>query len=106
GLVWLFPHGFTIEGYTELLKHSNIWIGYRNTIFYTVVGTAIGLAVNLSAAYALSREDLFGRKTLSVFFIFTMFFSGGLIPTFLAIRDFHLYNSWLVVVLPFSVAVF
>ncbi len=106
GLVWLFPRGFTLEGYAELLKHSNIWIGYRNTIFYTIVGTAIGLAVNVSAAYALSRKDLFGRKTLSLFFIFTMFFNGGLIPTFLAIRDFNLYNSWLVVVLPFSVAVF
>ncbi|WP_027086162.1 carbohydrate ABC transporter permease [Cohnella panacarvi] len=106
GLVWLFPRGFTLEGYTELLKHSNIWIGYRNTIFYTIAGTAIGLAVNVSAAYALSRRDLFGRKTLSLFFIFTMFFNGGLIPTFLAIRDFNLYNSWLVVVLPFSVAVF
>lgn len=106
GQVWVFPKGFTLEGYQELLRHENIWIGYRNTILYTVVGTLIGLVVNISAAYALSRKDLVGRKFFSLFFIFTMFFSGGLIPTFLTIRDFHLYNTFLVMVLPFSVVVF
>ncbi|WP_435367809.1 carbohydrate ABC transporter permease [Paenibacillus illinoisensis] len=106
GQVWIFPKGFTLEGYKELLRHENIWIGYRNTILYTVVGTLIGLVVNISAAYALSRKDLVGRKFFSLFFIFTMFFSGGLIPTFLTIRDFHLYNTFLVMVLPFSVVVF
>ncbi|MFD1955230.1 carbohydrate ABC transporter permease [Paenibacillus thailandensis] len=106
GQVWLYPRGFTLEGYRELLNHSNIWIGYRNTILYTAVGTAIGLAVNLSAAYALSRKDLFGRNTITLFFIFTMFFNGGLIPTFLTIRDFGLYDTFLVMVLPFAVGVF
>ncbi|WP_354486072.1 carbohydrate ABC transporter permease [Paenibacillus sp. PvP094] len=106
GQVWVFPKGFTLEGYKELLRHESIWIGYRNTILYTVVGTLIGLVVNISAAYALSRKDLVGRKFFSLFFIFTMFFSGGLIPTFLTIRDFHLYNTFLVMVLPFSVVVF
>lgn len=106
GQVWVFPKGFTLEGYKELLRHENIWIGYRNTILYTVVGTLFGLVVNISAAYALSRKDLVGRKFFALFFIFTMFFSGGLIPTFLTIRDFHLYNTFLVMVLPFSVVVF
>lgn len=106
GKVWLFPKGFTLDGYKELLKHKEIWIGYRNTILYTAVGTAIGLVVNVSAAYALSRKDLVGRKFISLFFIFTMFFNGGLIPTFLTIRDFHLYNTFLVMVLPFSVSAF
>lgn len=106
GLVWLYPRDFTLDGYLELFKHANIWIGYKNTILYTVVGTAIGLVVNVSAAYALSRRDLVGRKPITLFFIFTMFFNGGLIPTFLTIQDFHLYNTFLVVVLPFSVVVF
>jgi ABC-type sugar transport system, permease component len=106
GQVWIFPKGFTLDGYKELLNHANIWIGYRNTIVYTVVGTLIGLIVNVSAGYALSRKDLVGRKFLSLFFIFTMFFNGGLVPTFLTIRDFHLYDTFLVMVLPFSVAVF
>ncbi|OMF75954.1 carbohydrate ABC transporter permease [Paenibacillus glucanolyticus] len=106
GQVWLVPKDFTLAGYQELLKHSNIWIGYRNTIVYTIVGTAIGLVVNISAAYALSRKDLAGRKYFSLLFIFTMFFNGGLIPTFMTIRDFHLYDTFLVMVLPFSVAAF
>lgn len=106
GQMWFFPVGFTLAGYQELLSHSNIWIGYKNTILYTVTGTVIGLAVNISAAYALSRKDLAGRKFFTLFFIFTMFFNGGLIPTFLTIRDFHLYDTFLVMVLPFSVAVF
>lgn len=106
GKVWLLPSGFTFDGYKELLNHPRIWIGYRNTIAYTIVGTLIGLAVNLSAAYALSRKDLFGRKTITLFFIFTMFFNGGLIPTFLTIRDFGLYDTFLVLVLPFAVGVF
>ncbi|OMF37854.1 sugar ABC transporter permease [Paenibacillus sp. FSL H8-0548] len=106
GQMWVLPKGFTLDGYKELLKHSNIWIGYRNTILYTVIGTLIGLVINVSAAYALSRKDLIGRKSITMFFIFTMFFNGGLIPTFLTIRDFHLYDSFLVMVLPFSVAVF
>lgn len=106
GQMWFFPKGFTLDGYQELLKHSNIWIGYKNTILYTAAGTLISLAINVSAAYALSRKDLVGRKAITMFFIFTMFFNGGLIPTFLTIRDFHMYDTFLVMVLPFSVAVF
>lgn len=106
GGVWLFPKGFTLDGYTELLKHNEIWRGYANTILYTIIGTFIGLAVNIPAAYALSRKDLVGKKFFMLMFVFTMFFNGGLIPTFLTIKQFHLYNTFAVMVLPFSVSVF
>lgn len=106
GQVWLLPKGFTLDGYKELLKHNDIWNGYGNTILYTVVGTMVGLAVNITAAYALSRKDLVGRKFFMLMFVFTMFFNGGLIPTFLTIRDFHLYDTFAVMVLPFSVSVY
>lgn len=106
GRVWLWPSQFTLEGYQEILKHQDIWLGYKNTILYTVVGTAIGLFVNIPAAYALSRKDLVGRKVITFFFIFTMFFNGGLIPTYFTIRDFNLYNTFWVMVLPFSVVVY
>ena len=106
GHVWLWPVGFTLEGYEELLKQSNVWLGYRNTIIYTLVGTLIALAVNITAAYALSRKDLWGRKTLMGLFVFTMFFSGGLIPTFLTVQEVGLYNTFWVMVLPFSVSVY
>ncbi|HHV31650.1 MAG TPA: carbohydrate ABC transporter permease [Clostridiales bacterium] len=106
GYVWFYPKGFTLEGYQELMKQDNLWVGYRNTILYTAVGTLIGLAVNIPAAYALSWKDLFGKKLLTFLFLFTMFFSGGLVPTYLTVQQFHLYNTFWVMVLPFSVSVY
>lgn len=106
GHVWVLPVGFTLDGYAELLKQTNVWVGYRNTIAYTLVGTLIALGVNIPAAYALSRKDLVGRKVLMGLYAFTMFFSGGLIPTFLTVQQFHLYNTFWVMVLPFSVSVY
>lgn len=106
GKVWFFPSQFTVDGYKEIMRHPELWLGYRNTIVYTVLGTVIGLAVNIPAAYALSRRDLVGRKLITFFFIFTMFFNGGLIPTYFTIRDFGLYDTLWVMVLPFSVVVY
>ena len=106
GNVWFYPVGFTLDGYKELFKYGDIWTGYRNTIAYTIVGTFIGIAVNIPASYALSRKDLTGRGLFTFLFVFTMFFNGGLIPTYLTIQDFHLYNSFWVMVLPFSVSVY
>lgn len=106
GHVWFWPKGFTLAGYKEILKNSQIWIGYRNTILYTVVGTFVNLAVNIPAAYALSRRDLVGRNLFTFYFIFTMFFNGGLIPTYFVVKDFGLYNTFWVMVIPFSVAVY
>ena len=106
GHVWLWPVGFTMEGYQELLRQPQVCLGYRNTIAYTVVGTLIGLMVNIPAAYALSRKDLWGRKGLMGLYVFTMFFSGGLIPIFLTVQQAGLYNTFWVLVLPFSVSAY
>ena len=106
GHVWLWPVGFTLEGYQELLRQPQVWLGYRNTIAYTVVGTLIGLMVNIPAAYALSRKDLWGRKGLMGLYVFTMFFSGGLIPIVLTVQQAGLYNTFWVLVLPFSVSAY
>lgn len=106
GQVWLVPKGLTLDGYKELFRHNEIWTGYANTILYTIAGTFIGVAVNIFAAYALSKKDLVGRKVLMWLFVFTMFFNGGLVPTFITIKDFGLYNTFWVMVLPFSVQVY
>ena len=106
GHVWVWPVGFTLDGYDELLKQPRVWLGYRNTIAYTVAGTLIGLAVNIPAAYALSRKDLWGRKGLMGLYVFTMFFSGGLIPIFLTVQQAGLNNTFWVLVLPFSVSAY
>jgi putative aldouronate transport system permease protein len=106
GRVVLLPAMFTLDGYKTLLETDYIMAAYGNTILYTLAGTLVALAVNLPAAYALSRKDFYGRKFFNLYFIFTMFFSGGLIPTYLTIQQFHLLNSFAVMVLPFSVAVY
>lgn len=106
GEVWLLPKSITLEGYKRIFEEERIWIGYKNTILYTVVGTLISLVFTIPAAYALSRKDLKGKNFIMVFFVFTMFFSGGLIPTYLTMNSFHLTNTFWVIVLPFSVSVY
>jgi putative aldouronate transport system permease protein len=98
GKVLLFPRGFNIEGYKKVFQYKDIMIGYRNTIFYTIVGTLVNLAVTLPAAYALSKKRLMGRNGLMFFMAFTMYFSGGMIPTYILIRDLNLLNTYAVLV--------
>ena len=105
GTVWLWPKGLTLNGYRKILEDSRIWIGYRNTILYAGVGTLISLFVTLPAAYALARRELMLRKFFMLFFTFTMFFSGGLIPTFLVVRGLGLYDTFWAIVIPWSLSV-
>ena len=100
GQIWLFPKGITLDGYSMILKYDPIWIGYRNSIFYSVVGTTLNLLVTLPCAYALSRPDFKGRNLIMLLFTFTMFFSGGMIPTYLAMKDFGLINTVFAVLFP------
>ena len=106
GHVWILPVGFTLDGYDELFKQAEVWTGYKNTIIYTVLGTIFGLVVNIPAAYALSRKDLWGRKVLMGLFVFTMFFSGGMIPIFLTVQEMGFYNNFWVMIIPFSVSAY
>ena len=81
GRVVLFPVDPTLEGYKTVLNTPTVWVGYRNSIFYTVVGTLINLALTMTAAYCLSRKDLPGCNFIMLAFTFTMFFSGGIIAS-------------------------
>ena len=81
GQVVLWPVDFSIEGYKRVFQYSRVWIGYRNTIFYTIVGTINNVLMTLICAYPLSRRELPGRKYFMFIFVFTMYFSGGLIPS-------------------------
>ena len=106
GGVTIWPRGINMFGYEQILADERIWTGYRNTIIYAVVGTALNLVVTLPAAYALSRREFAPRRPLMLFFAFTMFFSGGLIPTYLLYKDLALLDNWLVFVLPGAVNVY
>lgn len=94
GQVIFLPHGLTLEGFYKIFEDSRILIGYRNTIFYTILGTCINLFCTLPCAYALSRRDLIGRKYGTYLFVFTMMFSGGLIPTYILMDKLNLVGTF------------
>lgn len=106
GQVWLMPKGVTFEGYKRIFEDSRIWLGYKNTIIYTVVGTAINIILTMMVAYPLSRKDFSGRKVLMIFLMITMYFGGGLIPTYLLVKNLHLLNTRSIMVLLGAVSVF
>lgn len=93
GQVLFWPKGINVEGYKQLLNNPNILIGYGNTIFYTVFGTLVNLAVTIPAGYVLSKTMVPGTKLFTGLFMFTMYFSGGMIPTFLLVNKLGLYNT-------------
>ncbi len=106
GEMLFWPKGFTLLGYQRVFKDSRIWIGYRNTIMYTVLGTILGVAATMLAAYSLSRKDLPGRKIIMFLFIFTMYFSGGMIPYYLVVKGLGLVNSRTLMILSGAVSVY
>ncbi|MFH5185285.1 carbohydrate ABC transporter permease [Paenibacillus sp. TAB 01] len=103
GEIHLWPQGFNWEGYSSVLENERIWTGYRNSLFYTVVGVSINLVMTVLAAYPLSRTDLKGRNAMMMVALFTMFFSGGLIPQYLVVKSLHLDNSVWALVLPTAI---
>jgi len=106
GKVLLYPKGVSLFGYQEIFKDARIWTGYRNTVFYTVFGTLVNLVFTLPAAYALSRREFRARRWIMFGFVVTMFFYGGLIPTYILMKDLHMTNTIWVFIIPFCVNVF
>ncbi|KRF42887.1 sugar ABC transporter permease [Paenibacillus sp. Soil787] len=106
GHVLFLPKGISFFGYQEIFKDARIWVGYRNTLVYTFLGTFVNLLFTLPAAYVLSRKEFMARRALMLIFVITLFFNGGLIPTYLLIKSLHLTNTMWVFILPFSVNVF
>lgn len=100
GKVILFPKGLNFEAYKLLLQTTDLWIGYRNSLFYTVVGTTLQMLVTTAAAFAMSRKTLPGRRFFMLFFLFTMYFSGGLIPTYFVIKDLGMVNTVWALIIP------
>ena len=106
GEVWLFPKGFSVDAYKEVFANKDIMVGYKNTCIYTLLGTAVNLIMTIMAAYPLSRKDFYGRGTIMALFTFTMFFGGGLIPTYLVYDKIGLINNIWVMILPGAVGVY
>lgn len=106
GKVMLWPVDINFYGYKQVFSDSRIWTGYKNTIFYTAAGTALNLVVTVPAAYALACRNFWPRKIIMTLFVFTMFFGGGIIPTYMVVRGLHLVNTPLVLVIMGAVSVY
>ncbi|WMJ22115.1 carbohydrate ABC transporter permease [Paludicola sp. MB14-C6] len=101
--VSLWPVGFTIDAYKEIFSYPNFFRAYGNTIFYTIVGTFISLTMTILFAYPLSKNFLKGRSIIMKLVVFSMFFSGGLIPNYLVVASLHLTNTIWAMLLPFAI---
>ncbi|MFT9038834.1 carbohydrate ABC transporter permease [Schleiferilactobacillus harbinensis] len=106
GLITLLPKNIGFYGFTKVFSDSRIWIGYRNTLIYSLVGTLVNLVVTLPVAFALSRKEFKPRRILMLFFTFTMFFNGGLIPTYLLYKQMGLIDSMWVFIIPGALNVY
>jgi putative aldouronate transport system permease protein len=104
GEVSLWPKGFNLNMYKLVFEDPKIWLAYKNTIIYTVLGTVIALIVTSTGAYALSRKDMKYQTQLTMLIVFTMFFSGGMIPTFLVVRSLGFVDTLWGMVLPGAVS--
>lgn len=106
GEVGILPKGWDMEAYKRIVKDVDFYIGYKNTIIYTLVGTLLSLIMTVAAAYPLARRGLVGKKYIMFLFVFTMYFGGGMIPSFLLIKNLHLMNTIWAIVLPGSLSVY
>lgn len=106
GKVWLLPVDFSIAGYKAVFNNPNILVGFRNSLFYTVVGTFVNVILTIMIAYPLSRKTFVGRGIIMAILVFTMLFDGGLIPYYLVVKSLGLLNTVWAMILPGAVAVF
>jgi multiple sugar transport system permease protein/putative aldouronate transport system permease protein len=106
GKVTLWPVDFSLLGYETIFEHKKVWNGFANSLFYTFFGTIFNVIMTIIAAYPLSRHDLVGRRVITFAFIFTMLFSGGLIPTYMVVRDLGLINTRWAMILPTGIGPF
>lgn len=107
GKMYLWPVDITLENYVEVFKNKNIVLGFRNSIIIMIAGTALNLVMTILAAFPMSRRDLWGGGVLMKLITFTMFFSGGLIPSYLLVtKTLGLMNNWLALILPGAISVY
>lgn len=106
GKVILWPVDFTLDGYNAVLGYKKVWIGFRNSIFYTIVGTLINMFMTIICAYPVSRKDMPGRNILMMMYSFTMIFGAGMIPNYLLVRDLKMLNTVWAILIPGAIGVY
>ena len=104
--VQLFPQSFTLENYSYVIERMNIGVGYRNTLFIVLVGTALSMFISLTYAYALAMKDYPGKRLAFIFLLITMYFGGGMIPNYLLMNNLNLLNTVWVMIIPGAISVY
>ncbi|RAV12458.1 carbohydrate ABC transporter permease [Paenibacillus contaminans] len=104
--VWLFPKGFSLEAYKRAFSNPGLFTSYYNTIWYTVVGTGVNVAMTVLAGFTLSRRTFSSRHVIMMLIAFTMFFGGGLIPEYLLIKNLGLFDTRWAIILPSAASAF
>jgi multiple sugar transport system permease protein/putative aldouronate transport system permease protein len=106
GRVVLLPVDISLQGYRTVFQTNTVWMGFRNSILYTVFGTLVNIIMTMTTAYCLSRADLPGRNGIMLLFTFTMFFNGGMIPTYMLIRNLGMLNTPWALIIPGAIGVY
>lgn len=106
GKVSFWPINFQLKAYKAVFENQQIWLGYRNTIIYTVLGTAFNLFLTIPTAYVMSKKQMFGHTVITWYFLITMYFSGGMIPTYLLYKDLGLLNNPLVMIITGGLSIY
>ncbi len=106
GKVILWPVDFSLEGYKTVFNTKDVWTGFRNSLFYTVVGTSINIVMTMVAAYSLSRPDVPGKNGIMLLFTFTMFFNGGMIPTYMLIQNLNMLDTIWCLIIPGAIGAY
>lgn len=104
GSVFIYPVEFTVKPYLRILEQNDFWIGYKNTILYTITGTFVGLFMTTICAYPLSKKRLLGKGVLLKLIVFTMYFGGGLIPTYLLVSSLHMSDNIWALIIPGAIS--
>ncbi|MDR2094307.1 MAG: carbohydrate ABC transporter permease [Treponema sp.] len=106
GRVVLLPVELSLQGYNTVFNTGTVWIGFRNSILYTLFGTLINIIMTMTTAYCLSRTDVPGRNGIMLLFTFTMFFNGGMIPAYILIRNLKMLNTPFALIIPGAIGVY
>lgn len=106
GGLLLYPEAIYLDGYKKILEYEPLWTGYKNSLIYMVLGTSINLLITIPAGYVLSRKDMPWRRGIILLFTFTMFFSGGMIPTYMVVNGLGMRDTIWAMVIPNALAVY
>lgn len=106
GSVTFWPKNITLRGYEAVFSYKKFWVGFRNSIFYMVAGTLINIVMTILCAYPLSRKEFTARNKVAMYFVFTMYFSGGMVPSFILVKSLGMIDTIWAILIPSAMSTY